>query len=285
MNNANSCFLSIITINKNNAAGLEKTIQSVADQTFTDFEYIVIDGASNDGSVEIIIKLADKINYWKSESDTGIYNAMNSGIKKAHGEFCLFLNSGDFLVESETLANVFEEISKLKESDIYYGDCIMSDNSIIKYQPEIQINHLITGTISHQNSLIKRSLFYEHGLYNENLKISSDWEFFLLEYYKYHSKFIHITTNIAIFDNNGISKKAMEQRRTEAFIVYKNTFSDMGEIFNEFYEYRYSIYYDIIRKWSNSKIVGFILKACRFTARRFCKETKFEFSGNNITLQ
>jgi glycosyltransferase involved in cell wall biosynthesis len=284
MNNTNSCFLSIITINRNNAAGLEKTIQSVVAQTFTDFEYIIIDGASDDGSVELIKSFAGKISYWESKPDTGIYNAMNKGIKKASGAFCLFLNSGDFLVESNTIAAVFSEISQSNEADIYYGDCITSDNSTIKYQPHLQINHLITGTISHQNSLIKRSLFYEHGLYNENLRISSDWEFFLNEYYRYHSRFIHIATHIAIFDNNGISKKALDQRRTEAFTLYKNTFSDMGEIFSEFYDYRYSIYYDIIKKWNNSKIVDFILRVCRFTARHFCKESKFEFSKNNITL-
>lgn len=77
--------LSIITINRNNAAGLRRTIESVVSQTYTDFEYIIIDGASTDGSVEVIKEYSDKITYWVSEPDTGIYNAMNKGILKAQG--------------------------------------------------------------------------------------------------------------------------------------------------------------------------------------------------------
>jgi len=82
--------LSIITVNLNNAAGLQKTIESVITQTFTDYEYIIIDGGSTDGSVDVIKQHADKITYWVSEPDKGIYNAMNKGILQAKGEYCLF---------------------------------------------------------------------------------------------------------------------------------------------------------------------------------------------------
>ncbi|MDR2910496.1 MAG: glycosyltransferase [Bacteroidales bacterium] len=92
--------LSIITINLNNVAGLQKTIESVVKQTFTDYEYIVIDGGSTDGSADIIKQHANKITYWVSEPDKGIYNAMNKGIRVAKGEYCLFLNSGDWLINS-----------------------------------------------------------------------------------------------------------------------------------------------------------------------------------------
>ncbi len=87
--------LSIITINKNNAYGLRKTIQSVINQTYSNIEYIIIDGASTDGSIDVIKKFEDKIDWWASEPDTGIYNAMNKGIKIATGDYCQFLNSGD----------------------------------------------------------------------------------------------------------------------------------------------------------------------------------------------
>ena len=99
--------LSIITINLNNASGLEKTIQSVINQTYKDFEFIVIDGASTDGSVEVIKKYSSGINYWVSESDTGIYNAMNKGIRKAQGEYCLFLNSADYLFSPNLISAVY----------------------------------------------------------------------------------------------------------------------------------------------------------------------------------
>ncbi len=174
-------YLSIITINLNNAAGLEKTIQSVISQTNKEFEYIVIDGASTDGSVEIIKKYSSGINYWVSESDTGIYNAMNKGIQKAQGNYCLFLNSGDYLVSSTTLQDVFNEISNTAAADIFYSDCIKSDDSIYIYPDNITINDIIKIGISHQNTLIKRSLFLEHSFYNEKLRIASDLEYFLKE--------------------------------------------------------------------------------------------------------
>ena len=169
--------LSIITINRNNADGLEKTIQSVVCQTSTDFEYIVIDGASEDGSVEIINKYTANINFWVSEPDTGIYNAMNKGIRKAQGEYCLFLNSGDWLITPETLVNVFNEING-NSSDIFYSNRIDSSGKIAQYPNNLTIRTLLARKINHQNSLIKRSLFFEHGFYNENLKIASDWDFF-----------------------------------------------------------------------------------------------------------
>jgi len=108
--------LSIITVNLNNAEGLRKTIESVVTQTFTDFEYIIIDGGSTDGSVEIIKLYADKITYWVSEPDKGIYNGMNKGIMVAKGEYCQFLNSGDWLVNENVLKEVFADV------DIVYGD-------------------------------------------------------------------------------------------------------------------------------------------------------------------
>ena len=99
---------SIITINYNNKDGLEKTILSVINQTCQDFEYIIIDGGSTDGSVDVIKKYADRIDYWVSEPDKGIYNAMNKGIIKAKGEYLNFMNSGDCFYDNEVLSNVYQ---------------------------------------------------------------------------------------------------------------------------------------------------------------------------------
>ena len=96
----------IITINYNDAAGLKKTIDSVINQTYTEFEYIIIDGGSSDSSLQIIKENANQINYWVSETDKGIYNAMNKGIEAAKGEYLLFLNSGDYLLDSLVLKKV-----------------------------------------------------------------------------------------------------------------------------------------------------------------------------------
>ena len=102
--------LSIITINFNNRNGLEKTIESVTSQTCKDFEWIIIDGGSTDGSRELVEKKQKYITYWCSEPDSGIYNAMNKGIKKAKGDYCFFLNSGDRLHDKDVMMNVLGEL-------------------------------------------------------------------------------------------------------------------------------------------------------------------------------
>jgi glycosyltransferase involved in cell wall biosynthesis len=198
--------LSIITVNKNNASGLEKTIQSVIYQTSTDFEYIIIDGNSTDGSVEVIQKYNAKINFWVSEPDTGIYNAMNKGIQKAQGEFCLFLNSGDWLITLDSLENAFDIIKHSNEADIYYGNCLASDYSLWIMPHKLSIYDLYLQTApNHQNTFIKRNLFFDHQFYNENYPTVSDSIFFVKEYWNYKSKFTFINTIISIYSIGGIS--------------------------------------------------------------------------------
>jgi len=198
--------LSIITVNKNNAAGLEKTIQSVVCQTFANFEYIIIDGASDDNSVEIIKKYTDKINFWISEPDTGIYNAMNKGIRKAQGDYCLFLNSGDWLLSPASIETAFSIIKDLDYADVYYGDCLNSDFSISKMPERLSIDHFyLQSALSHQNTFINRSLFYNHEFYDENFPTVSDSIFFVKEFWLYRSRFVHIKTIISVYSLGGIS--------------------------------------------------------------------------------
>lgn len=121
--------LSIITVNYNNFDGLKKTAESILTQTWRDFEWIIIDGASTDGSREYIVDLNENLNkngwnpisYWCSEPDKGIYNAMNKGIVKAKGDYLNFMNSGDGFYESDTLRKIYLYIVK-GNSDVYYGD-------------------------------------------------------------------------------------------------------------------------------------------------------------------
>ena len=168
--------LSIITVNLNNKAGLQKTIDSVISQTFKDYEWIVIDGGSTDGSKELIEKYSDHISYWVSEPDKGIYNAMNKGIKKSNGDYLLFLNSGDELYNKDVLANIFD---RDWNADIISGQVERMDNHKLlrKYDKSIYMQ-LYNDTINHQGSFIKRYLFNER-LYDESLKIVSDWKFWV----------------------------------------------------------------------------------------------------------
>jgi glycosyltransferase involved in cell wall biosynthesis len=272
--------LSIITINRNNAAGLEKTIQSVVCQKYTNFEYIVIDGASDDGSVEVINKFSNNINYWISEPDSGVYNAMNKGIQKAQGEYCLFLNSGDYLISSDTLHNAFNEINDMPPADIFYSDWPRSNGDIIHIPQPLTVKYLLFSTISHQNSLIKRSLFLEHGLYNEKFRIVSDSEFYVLEFLKHKSTFSHIKTNISIYDMDGISSQKNKEHLSERINMYKNIFPELSEIVIDSYFYCSSVYHDILEKnYGNIHLLVFLLRCYRFVFSRARRMKKFFFSS------
>ncbi len=198
--------LSIITINLNNREGLEKTIKSVVNQTFKDYEYIVVDGNSTDGSVEIIGKYEDKIYFSISERDTGVYNAMNKGIHHARGEYCLFLNSGDYLYSENTLAEVF---SKERKEDIVYGNMIIEYASgkkeLGKMPDQITMEHMIKDTLWHPVSFIKRDIFERFGLYREDLKITADYDFFLKNIFINKVITCHIPVPIAVFLLGGMS--------------------------------------------------------------------------------
>ena len=194
-------ILSIITINRNNAAGLRKTIESVVNQTFTDFEYIIIDGASTDESVNIIKEYADKIDYWVSEPDKGIYNAMNKGILKAKGEYLLFLNSGDWLYSVHTLNSIQNLLSK---HEIIAGNIQKTDNSIDHSPNQLFIRNLLQKNIPHQAMFIKKSLFIEHGLYNEDFKILSDFQF-NLKMALLGKTYCYLNEIISNYDTTGVS--------------------------------------------------------------------------------
>ena len=215
--------LSIITVNLNNAEGLRKTIESVVSQTFTDFEYIVIDGGSTDGSIEIIKQYTDKITYWVSEPDKGIYNAMNKGILRAKGEYCLFLNSGDYLYSDTVLSDVFSY--DLKE-DIIIGRLLLSsDNTTelgggrtyacLQKGQALTLYNIYWGSINHQSSFIKRNLFHQYGLYDENYKIISDWIFFLKTIGMNGIQVKFIDMIIVYFDVTGIGSVNISLREEE----------------------------------------------------------------------
>ena len=167
--------LSIITVNLNNHDGLQKTIDSVVSQTFKDFEWIVIDGGSTDGSRELIEQYADHFAYWVSEPDKGIYNAMNKGIKVAKGEYLQFLNSGDWLWEDDILERVFDANPS---EDFVYGNYIQKNGVIANPPAKIDLLFLYRSTISHQAIFIRNRTF-SASLYDESYRIASDWKHLL----------------------------------------------------------------------------------------------------------
>ena len=171
---------SIITINYNNRDGLRNTIESIINQSYKDYEFIVIDGGSTDGSVDIINEYKDRITYWVSEKDNGIYHAMNKGVKAAHGEYLNFMNSGDSFYKSTTL----EEVDNMMNgSDIIVGSDYNEDpetgKSAITVLPiRISFATFFMQTFPHQSTFIRRSLL-DNSPYDEKLKIVADWKFFM----------------------------------------------------------------------------------------------------------
>jgi glycosyltransferase involved in cell wall biosynthesis len=197
--------LSIITINLNNKAGLQKTIESVFTQTFIDYEFIIIDGGSTDGSKELIEKNQNKFVYWVSEKDNGIFNAMNKGIMKASGEYLLFLNSGDYFYDDLVLDEMFRQPLL---SDIVYGNVVwkpaVSFHAGI-FPDKVSFEYFSTYSLPHQASFIRKELFSLVGWYDESHSIISDWLFFLLAIYKFNCSYQHIDKIITVCDTTGLS--------------------------------------------------------------------------------
>ena len=171
---------SIITINYNHCDGLRKTIQSVVNQTFTDLEYIIIDGGSEDGSIEVIKEYSDKITYWVSERDKGIYNGMNKGIAQAKGTYVNFMNSGDVFYSNDIL----EKVNRLMDdSDFVIGKDFNQNPKTGEVfttilPTRISMAAFYMWTLPHQSAFIRRSLF-NNSPYDESLRIVADWKFYL----------------------------------------------------------------------------------------------------------
>jgi len=205
MNQIKNPKISVITVNLNNKEGLLKTITSVVSQTFKDFEYILIDGASSDGSIDVIKQFSDKLSYWSNEPDTGVYNAMNKGIKMASGEYCLFLNSGDFLCNKSVLEDVF---LKQKSCDIIYGNLMYDNGTQISYlkQPEkLTFSYLFSKYLFHPATFIKRDLFERIGKYNDKMLIASDYEFIFKAIVIHDATTEYVSIPVSQHDNKGIS--------------------------------------------------------------------------------
>ncbi len=243
--------LSIITINYNNAEGLCRTIQSVKSQTFRDFEHIIVDGGSTDESVEIIRQYADQlaspksspkgkdfnttnhnslplgragVGYqvtWISEKDRGIYDAQNKGIRLAHGEYCYFLNAGDTFCNEHVLELIFKpltfNLSPLTSTpDILYGNEIIVDGNgqrigIARGVENPSFVDLYNSCMKHQASFIHRRLFEQYGMYDADMRICADFDWFF-RVIAFHDDvtLLYKDVDIAYFENTGLSYHSPE---------------------------------------------------------------------------
>ena len=260
--------LSIITINYNNAEGLRKTLASVASQTYAEIEHIIIDGGSTDNSVEVIREyesslasrlcgvpenargdlgcsspLASRLK-WISEKDTGIYNAMNKGIRMATGDYCQFLNSGDMLAADDVTERMMAALKahrcKVESVEckgmengkadntaphrliasspisnvptIFYGNMLkVLPNGKILHDAcnggnDVTLDMFYRGCLNHSPAYIKRSLFDKYGMYDESLRICSDWKFYMQSIVLGGETVQYVDIDMTLFDMTGISE-------------------------------------------------------------------------------
>ena len=222
--------LSIITINYNNAEGLRKTLASVASQTYRDIEHIIVDGASTDGSVDVIKEYVLRVESgesrvksvsWSSEPDKGIYDAMNRGIQRATGEYVQILNSGDLLAAPDVTERMMAALQMKGDGvELLYGNMVKYDytnNRTLGKSTEVEysLRQYYTSTMNHDCCYIRRDLFETYGLYDESLKIVSDWKWFLQAIGLGNVKPIYVDIDVTIFDASGISETNLALRNQE----------------------------------------------------------------------
>ena len=217
--------LSIITICYNDLKGLKVTIPSILAQTYSDFEWIIIDGASTDGSREYIEETANYINanvgpgqiriIWKSEPDNGIYNAMNKGVSYASGNYCLFLNAGDLFCSSKSLERAFKQS--------WNADIISCDEFLIGSQwcwdyvqapRKVTFHRILKGYLPHQTTFIRRELLIKYP-YHEDYRIVADWAFWWEVLIANNYTYQHLAFPLAAFDCTGVSSTNHEKNQME----------------------------------------------------------------------
>jgi glycosyltransferase involved in cell wall biosynthesis len=219
--------ISIISANLNNAEGLRRTIKSTERQAFDDYEYLIIDGGSTDGSLDVIKEYSKKITFWSSESDHGVYDALNKGIKIANGEWVIFMNSGDVFINDSVLRQIFfNEIDT--NSQIIYGNTVVKGNNN-KIKPPAKINKgfFFFDTICHQSIFFKRTIFDLIGSHNLNYKIVSDREF-LLRAFINNLTFTYRDIDVCLWETEGLSSKNINLMNKE-FIEIKNIYYNILE--------------------------------------------------------
>jgi len=258
---------SIITINYNNRDGLKHTIDSVANQSCRDFEYIIIDGGSSDGSVEVIKNAGSdaNISFWCSEKDDGIYNAMNKGVDKATGDYCIFLNSGDCFCDKDVLKDVMQDGLK---ADIVSGDIIFDTGLHCLSHDSVSLAHFYEHSLYHQATFIRTSLLKENK-YDETLKIASDWKFFLEEIVLKNRSYQHIHRDIAVFESGGLSADNKDLIRNEQMSVLRHYFPESVLHDYEIFTHGADDYDGFFMTLKHSRLKSLIFNIDKFLVKTF----------------
>lgn len=227
--------ISVITVVYNGAAVIEKTILSVINQTYANIEYIIIDGASADGTQDVINRYLNKIQFYISEPDSGIYHAMNKALNLASGDYVWFMNAGDTIFSNETLSSV---IAETKDADIYYGDTEEVDlngNKVrmrrMKYPEKLSFNSFKMGmVVSHQSVIIKKEIA---GFYNLKYRISSDIDW-VINSLKKSNNIINTKVVLCKYLVGGKARQNFLKGNIERFLIMINHYGFFTTILNHF---------------------------------------------------
>ncbi len=210
-------LLSIITVCRNEASRIQRTIDSVLQQSDSAFEWIVVDGASTDGTLDILRRCKAPLSHLISEPDQGLYDAMNKGIQAAQGEYTLFLNAGDWL-ENKDVVRLFREQAFC--ADIVVGDILIRFSNG-REQLRRSTDHPLNGDLlywrcfPHAATFIKRMLFADWGSYDLSFQISADREFFTRAVIRHKATCIPWNHCVSVFTNDGISASMQNRRQLE----------------------------------------------------------------------
>lgn len=222
--------VTVVTVTFNAATEIEATIKSVIEQSYPNIEYIIIDGGSSDGTLDIIRRYDKYITYWVSERDGGIYDAMNKGVIRASGDWINFLNCGDTFVSSETVSEVLENIPA--DADIVYGNTFYRKDNRQWLHETYSLNDLWKSMICCHQSIFAKTHLMKQFPFNTEYKISADFDFVYKCYvqgYKLYDTKLTIATHCA----NGISEKRIIKRMLERWHIVNRQTPKLE--FNRFY--------------------------------------------------
>lgn len=205
-----SLKLSIITVTLNNLKGLRKTYDSIKKQTYEDILWIIIDGGSNDGTIEFVSSIPHHL--FICEPDQGIYDAMNKGIGHTNGHYTLFLNAGDMLANQTVIEQIFKSIGSHK--DFIYCDSI-EDNNYKAARSHLKKKY---GMFTHHQSMIYRSKLLKQMRYDEDYKIAADYDL-TLRFLRDAQEIIHISKPLCIYESGGISQQYASLGRKEQYLI------------------------------------------------------------------
>ena len=285
--------ISIITICYNEP-NLEKTCESIVNQTFQDFEWIVVDGGSNQETQEIWNKYKHRINKFISEPDNGRYDAMNKGIHLASGEYLNFMNAGDYFKDKNVLQKVIDY--KL-DKDIVFGNILISKKigfyKIQNFPDVVDELFLFSNSLPHQASFIKKDLFDKYGVYSEDYTIVSDWAKWFVFIFQHNCSYKHINLVCCVYNLEGISAKNRKLAEKERKIVLSSFFSEnklkelasMQKIHYTFLEHLFSIKNSIDRKEKIISIFGIKIRVLRHKPFKRNKNKKYIVINGNCVMQ